>query len=156
MASIKSWQKRINGWAIRKEWRGPNAVPRPLGLDLMLWISEISEAFECLRDSAYEKHTWQSFTIEKGGVKFTNLTRQQLAVLLDIDVEVEDWWEQLEDAINELGLVAKPEGFPYEVADLLIRIFDTCEEYGIDIEPFIDRKMAYNETRELRHGGKLM
>lgn len=157
MPSILSWQRRIHDWAISKEWRGPRATARPLGIDLMLWTTEIAEAFECLRDNSWQGRTWESFTIEKGGVKFENLTKLQLAALLDINVEVEeDWLEQVDYAINELGLVAKPEGFPYEVADLLIRVFETCEEYGIDIEPYIKAKMRYNETRALRHGGKLM
>lgn len=48
----------------------------------------------------------------------------------------------------------KPEGFPIELADVIIRILDTCEAYGIDIEDAIARKMLYNETRPFKHGGK--
>lgn len=48
----------------------------------------------------------------------------------------------------------KPEGFGIELADCVIRILDTCERYGIDLQGCIERKMAYNETREYRHGGK--
>ena len=49
----------------------------------------------------------------------------------------------------------KPEGVPIELADLIIRVLDTCEQYGIDIEAAIEMKIKYNETREYRHGGKL-
>lgn len=48
----------------------------------------------------------------------------------------------------------KPEGFGIELADCVIRILDTCERYGIDLQTCIEQKMAYNETREYRHGGK--
>lgn len=48
----------------------------------------------------------------------------------------------------------KPEGFPVELADAVIRILDVCESQGIDLEREIEQKMQYNETRPYRHGGK--
>lgn len=48
----------------------------------------------------------------------------------------------------------KPLGFPTELADVVIRVFDLAVHMGIDIEKEIVRKMAYNETRLHRHGGK--
>lgn len=49
---------------------------------------------------------------------------------------------------------AKPEGVPIELADVIIRIFDLCGHYHIDIEEAIMIKMAYNKTRPYKHGGK--
>ncbi len=48
----------------------------------------------------------------------------------------------------------KPDGIPIELADAVIRIFDMCGFYGIDLESAILEKMAFNETRPHRHGGK--
>lgn len=46
----------------------------------------------------------------------------------------------------------KPEGIPVELADTVIRIFDTCGRYGIDLEQAIATKMKYNEGRPHKHG----
>jgi NTP pyrophosphatase (non-canonical NTP hydrolase) len=48
----------------------------------------------------------------------------------------------------------KPEGFPVELADLIIRVLHICAVYKIDIDKVLAEKMAYNETRSYRHGGK--
>ena len=50
----------------------------------------------------------------------------------------------------------KPVGVTSELADVLIRIFDTCEHYNLPLGRTLVRKMKYNETRPYRHGGKLL
>lgn len=52
------------------------------------------------------------------------------------------------------GVDDKPEGFPIEIADVIIRIADLCGLYGIDLEDAIRIKTNYNKTRPYRHGGK--
>ena len=51
---------------------------------------------------------------------------------------------------------AKPEGVGSEFADVLIRLLDMCDVYGVDLEAEYVRKMAYNRTRGYRHGGKTL
>jgi len=59
--------------------------------------------------------------------------------------------------IDEVYLVdGKPEGVPVEIADVLIRIFDFCGWYEIDIEQVTLDKMEYNGIRPYRHGGKAL
>ena len=48
----------------------------------------------------------------------------------------------------------KPEGVGSEFADIFIRLLDDCARYGVDLEVEYERKLAYNRTREFRHGGK--
>lgn len=48
----------------------------------------------------------------------------------------------------------KPEGFGIELADVIIRLLDTANRYGIDLEACIAEKFAYNRTRPYRHGNK--
>lgn len=50
----------------------------------------------------------------------------------------------------------KPEGFAAELADVLIRIFDTCGRYNVPLGSVLDQKMAYNKSRPYRHGNKTM
>lgn len=48
----------------------------------------------------------------------------------------------------------KPEGFPVELADIVIRCLDLAERLGIDLEQMIRIKHGYNKKRPYRHGGK--
>lgn len=48
----------------------------------------------------------------------------------------------------------KPEGIPSELADVVIRVMDMCEHYGVDLEAAILEKHEYNKTRSYKHGGK--
>ena len=50
----------------------------------------------------------------------------------------------------------KPEGIPSELADVIIRIFDMCGHYDIDIEAAIFEKHEFNKTRPYKHGGKVI
>ncbi|HBR08016.1 MAG TPA: hypothetical protein DD735_03840 [Clostridiales bacterium] len=50
----------------------------------------------------------------------------------------------------------KMEGIPSELADVIIRVLDMAEHYGIDIEAALAEKHAYNKTRPYKHGGKAM
>lgn len=60
---------------------------------------------------------------------------------------------QINETYRMVG-IDKPEGVPSELADVLIRIFDLCGHYQIDLEKAVTEKMAYNKSREYRHGGK--
>jgi len=66
-----------------------------------------------------------------------------------------------EDATEQAGRVGfvgnqlpKPEGVGSEFADILIRLLDSCERHGIDLEKELVRKITHNRTRAHRHGGK--
>jgi hypothetical protein len=55
---------------------------------------------------------------------------------------------------QEHTLFGKPEGEAVELADALIRILDHASARGWDMDKIVADKMAYNETRPYRHGGK--
>lgn len=48
----------------------------------------------------------------------------------------------------------KPEGVGSELVDIMIRTLELALRAGIPIIPEFRRKMRFNNTRELRHGGK--
>lgn len=62
--------------------------------------------------------------------------------------------------IHQMKSYTSPDGKPADVAsefaDVLIRLLDACDIYGIDLQAEYERKMAYNRTRDQRHGGKAL
>ncbi len=46
----------------------------------------------------------------------------------------------------------KPEGVGSELADIVIRVFDTAIQFSIDIEEEIAMKQEFNKTRPYKHG----
>jgi NTP pyrophosphatase (non-canonical NTP hydrolase) len=141
--SMKSWQEIIRAWAIRKEWRGPKAeTQRTTGDDMALIHSEVSEALEAYRLYADPLKVWFTYTVVINGVKFKNLTWDQVVALSNAGVEVR---------VDEQK--GKPEGVGPELADTIIRILDYAEHVGLDMDFEVARKMEHNDTREVRHGG---
>lgn len=78
--------------------------------------------------------------------------------LMNLHSEVTEAWEEYRTGHAPAEVYeknGKPEGIPTELADIFIRVMDTAEAFGIDLEREVERKMAYNATRPHRHGGKL-
>jgi NTP pyrophosphatase (non-canonical NTP hydrolase) len=46
----------------------------------------------------------------------------------------------------------KPEGFPIELADAIIRLLQLAAACGIDMDGAVALKNAYNKTRPFKHG----
>jgi NTP pyrophosphatase (non-canonical NTP hydrolase) len=50
----------------------------------------------------------------------------------------------------------KPDDVGSEFADVLIRLLDVADIYGIDLDAEFERKLAYNRTRPYQHGGRTL
>lgn len=50
----------------------------------------------------------------------------------------------------------KPDDVGSEFADVLIRLLDVADIYGIDLDTEYERKLAYNRTRPYQHGGRTL
>jgi NTP pyrophosphatase (non-canonical NTP hydrolase) len=84
-------------------------------------------------------------------------------MIANLHTEISEAWEEIRngrapDAVYEgtetYNGLRKPEGFGIELADLIIRVLHICAHYKIPIEELMERKMAFNERRPYRHGGK--
>ena len=74
----------------------------------------------------------------------------------EVSEAFEDWREHDGDVATESFIErdGKPVGVPSELADVVIRVMDVAEEYEIDLEAEILKKMDYNAKRAFMHGGK--
>jgi NTP pyrophosphatase (non-canonical NTP hydrolase) len=126
--TIKEWMKRCYDVAQEKGWHNK---PLHIENELMNFHAEISEAWEEIRKGYSLTDFYYADINEEGDI-------------IPFGVNDESY------IVNGL----KPEGFPIEIADLLIRIFHTCAYHEIDIEKYMELKEAYNKTRSYRHGGK--
>ena len=80
------------------------------------------------------------------------------AVLLVVTV-LDDAYTKYKDIEGNIEAVdiahdSKPRGVPVELADAIIRLFDFCVGFGIDIEWALELKAEYNKIRPYRHGNR--
>lgn len=128
MSDLNALGKSIRETAIAKGWEHTS---RTFGDSIALIHSEASEALEEFRNG----HEFTEI--------YYNSFETQPAYSNNGQVHKDDE-----------GNLCKPEGIPIELADILIRVLHTAAAHGIDIEAALKLKMAYNETRAYRHGGK--
>ena len=113
-----------------------------------------------INDIAQDIH----FTSVAKGFEVPNAENINQKLLLAVS-EICEAQEELRDGhgLNEIyykhtsedlhGMV-KPEGFPIELADAIIRLLHIGHALGIDLEHVIELKLAYNKTRPDKHGRK--
>jgi NTP pyrophosphatase (non-canonical NTP hydrolase) len=108
-------------------WEGERNKPEML----MLIVSEVAEALEALRKDHYaDKAAVELLSDDffaRGGTK-------------------EEYAEIFRNNVKS--------SFEDELADVAIRLFDLCGGLDIDLHNYIQLKMAYNSTREHKHGKK--
>lgn len=123
--NIKEIQREIHQVNVEKGfWEDRKNV----GEVLMLIVSELGEALEAHRSG--KSADYQSFA---------QFTETQNAT-------GEEYAELFRDYMKDT--------FEDEIADTVIRIFDMCEGFGIDLEAHIVAKLEYNKTRPYKHGKK--
>ncbi|MBK6671678.1 MAG: hypothetical protein IPG46_19220 [Actinobacteria bacterium] len=115
-----------------------------------------------MQTSAYNmavtKGWWPAPPVVQDG-RIANYERISSALAL-IHGEVSEALEELRDSTcidavrYDPARGNKPEGFGVELADIVLRVADLAGACGIDLQYRIEEKLAYNATREHRHGGR--
>ncbi|WP_436528581.1 hypothetical protein [Actinoplanes sp. HUAS TT8] len=131
--TIEQMAAEIRTINIEKGWRTADGGPgtNTFGDYIALLHSELSEALEAYRDHR----------------------------LADATQPRQEIWtrpEMCQPAIFQGYSKPKPEGVGSEFADVLIRLLDVCDVFGIDLAAEYDRKIAYNRTRSYQHGGRTL
>ena len=137
-----AWQSSPS---LRDKGSGDNYYPE-------IPMNDIREIADKCHQTAKDKGWWDNFDGR-------NMTIDEIAAKLClIHSEVSEALEDLRtgDMVFLRDDNGKPVGFPSELADIVIRVFDLCGFMDIDIAHAILEKMAYNDTRKHRHGGKAL
>ena len=129
---ITEFQKEVHANAVLHGW---HEEERSFGDLIALCHAELSEALEEYRNKRSFNDTY--YSCSKKGEPTCN-TMKTMPYMC----------EGCKDR--------KPEGIPSELADVVIRIMDMCELYGIDLEETMRIKHEFNKTRPYKHGGKLI
>lgn len=147
--SISDWQREITAWGESKGWDKP-ALCETKSVEISAeHRATVREHLGSAADTFFEllpKRTEpQGVNVDAVGMK-----------LALIHSEISEALEALrEGKIAAYDKDGKPEGMTTEIADAIIRALHLGGLLGLDIEDAIERKMAYNEKRPYRHGGKL-
>lgn len=160
--TIDGWMVEAHATAVEKGWWDTadgiavDVGGRNIGEQLALFHSEISEALEEWREGHPLNEVRYRFK-QRPDKPYAPAMRSDKGGSDKVEVEVTpgNWIELTVDNAAQLGFDAKPLGFGIELADILIRVFDTAEAYGIDLQQALEIKAAYNRGRPYRHGGKL-
>jgi len=121
-AVIRDMQAEVMAFCHAKGWAGPGSAQVTFGDTMALLHSEVSEALEAFRDHG-----------------LSDATLDHHDRLHGICIH----GEKRGDCPTQPGL-PKPEGVGSEFADVLIRLLDDCDRFGIDLAFEFNRKMAYN------------
>lgn len=157
--TLSEWQAEVRQVNEEKGWFD---TERSFGDEAALLHSEVSEMFEAFREHGTDDFSGLRFTSEPNyGIRAAESVAA-IGRFEKVRYQVlEGTYEGEPFAFTRDELLAlaadgisKPEGVGSEAADLLIRLLDVAERYEIDLEWEVTRKLAYNRTREHRHGGK--
>ena len=96
---------------------------------------------DALRDLAERQWAW----VEARGWHNKNSPLEYLALIAS----------EVGEAVNECRGEKVSENFPFELADIILRVVDMAEQYGFDIGHYVVEKMELNKKREnIKASGK--
>lgn len=120
--------------------------PQPIATNLMLTVSELSEALEA--DRKLRHANYEAFERK---IPQTKRSIADDSLLYIVNGHVISKQSAQEIYKHEFDQLIK-DTFEDEIADAFLRLMDLCGEHGIDIERAIIAKAAYNRMRPPKHG----
>lgn len=115
---------------------------------------DISTGLELLQRRSYDLAVTKGFwTAEQKANPDKSWVPEKLMLIVSELAEAMEDYRAGKDlkqvVLNDSG---KPEGFPTELADAVIRIMDLAEALDIPLAETIEQKHLYNTTRPFKHG----
>jgi NTP pyrophosphatase (non-canonical NTP hydrolase) len=160
---IRSMQKAVHALAKEKGWHSSPDMDKVVN-DFAFKIDQYvtDEIGGSCDQSSEPSDLAVELVREMLACRFTSPEDKIPQMFINIMGEVSEAWEEYR--ANRKGNETyyetdkngnqKPLGIPTELADVVIRVMDTCEVLGIDLQSAIEEKHKYNSTRAYRHGGK--
>ena len=149
---LRQMQDEVTAWCERKGWRGEGSAPVTFGDTMALLHSEVSEALEAFRDWGLRDATAvvaRRWICPEDGGQITDSGGRHEPRCIKASCHYKG------DGIPDPNpALPKPEGVGSEFADVLIRLLDDCDRWGVDLAFEFERKMAYNEKRPYQRGGR--
>ena len=135
MKTINDYVRQITEWAHRKGWDEPRACETP--------------------GTPHANTAPVKPAVHVVGTKLALVHSEVSEALEEVRKGPEHYAIRFEEVVDKDGTPRmKPEGVAIEMADAVIRIFHLAGMLGLDLEGAIEAKLAYNERRPFRHGGK--
>lgn len=109
----------------------------------------LTELVECAHDNSVAKGFWE-------GAEH-NISEKLMLIVSELAEALEhqragNQGLPLKQGWLDASRNGKPDGFPFELADAVIRIADLCGYLGIDLNEVVTTKMKFNATRPHKHG----
>lgn len=121
-----------------------DAKPTPAARTLA-WLTQRAH------ENACAKGWWDGTSPDARWNDPGTVPRQLALIHSEVSEALEAWRENDAGSTTPDG---KPDGFIAELADVVIRVFDTAGALGMNLEKAVLEKMAFNATRPYKHGGK--
>lgn len=134
-------------------------------------MSELDKILDEINDVYWDPNRWcmyiNEWGIRKGWDQNWDDPEKFMLIVTEIAEAMEEWrvlggincsapevpFSPFYMTVDERGN-NKPQGVMIELVDAVIRIMHFFGHYGVDMNELLKMKMAYNENRPFRHGGK--